>query len=85
MENHRVCLEALGCQMNDIVKTHITLSDPRLIQGFNEAYAEFFTPPYPAQSTVVAGLARDRMVVEIEAIAVVGAARTAVAVTGPEK
>jgi 2-iminobutanoate/2-iminopropanoate deaminase len=84
MENHRLCLEALGAQVQDIVKTHISLTDERLIPGFYEEYEKFFSPPYPAQSTVVTGLARQHMVLEIEGIAVLGASQKAVAVTGPK-
>lgn len=84
MENHEVCLRALGGKMEDIVKTNITVTDYRLIPGFHEEYAKCFSPPYPAQTTVVAGLARDQMVLEIEAIAVLGAAQNAVFLTGPE-
>ncbi len=42
-----------------------------------------FTRSYPACATVIAGLTQERMVVEIEAIATLGASRDAVAVTGP--
>jgi len=83
LENLKLCLSALGGSMDDIVKTNVSLTDYRLVPGFNEEYATFFTPPYPARTTVVAGLAQSRMVIEIEAIAVLGASRTAVAVTGP--
>jgi 2-iminobutanoate/2-iminopropanoate deaminase len=83
MENLRLCLAALGGRMGDIVKTNVTLTDPRLVPAFDEEYRTFFTPPYPARTTVVGGLARDRMLVEIEAVAVLGAAQDAIAVTGP--
>jgi 2-iminobutanoate/2-iminopropanoate deaminase len=83
LENLRLCLDALGGRMDDIVKTNVSLTDHRLVAAFNEEYRAFFTPPYPARTTVVAGLAQDRMVIEIEAIAVLGAAESAVAVTGP--
>jgi 2-iminobutanoate/2-iminopropanoate deaminase len=85
MENHRLCMEALGGTLNDIVKTHVSIIDHRLIPGFNEEYAKFFSPPYPARTTVVAGLAQLRMVLEIEAIAVLGASKNAVVLTGPER
>jgi 2-iminobutanoate/2-iminopropanoate deaminase len=83
MESLRLCLAALGGRMDDIVKTNVTLTDPRLVPAFDEEYRTFFTPPYPARTTVVGGLARDRMLVEIEAVAVLGAAQDAIAVTGP--
>lgn len=83
MENHRVCLEALGGKMDDIVKTLVSITDYRLIPAFNEEYAKFFSRPYPAQTTVVTGLAQERMVLEVEAIAVLGASQSASFVTGP--
>jgi 2-iminobutanoate/2-iminopropanoate deaminase len=83
LQNLRLCMEALGGRMDDIVKTNVSLTDYRLGPAFNEEYRTFFTPPYPARTTVIAGLAQDRMVVEIEAIAVLGASENAVAVTGP--
>ncbi|HUP35324.1 MAG TPA: RidA family protein [Candidatus Limnocylindria bacterium] len=83
MESLRLCLAALGGRMGDIVKTNVTLTDPRLVPAFDEEYRTFFTPPYPARTTVVGGLARERMLVEIEAVAVLGAAQDAIAVTGP--
>jgi 2-iminobutanoate/2-iminopropanoate deaminase len=82
MENVRLCLEALGGRMDDVVKTNVTLSDYRLVPAFNEEYRAFFTPPYPARTTVVAGLAHAGAVVEIEAVAVLGAAEHGEAVIG---
>lgn len=83
LENLRLCMEALGGEMDDIVKTNVSITDYRMIPAFNDEYARFFMPPYPARTTVVGGLAQDRMVVEIEAIAVLGASQHAVVVTGP--
>lgn len=85
LENLALCMKALGGTMDDIVKTNVSITDYRMIPALNEEYAAFFTPPYPARTTVVAGLAQDRMVIEIEAIAVLGASQHAVAVTGPAR
>jgi enamine deaminase RidA (YjgF/YER057c/UK114 family) len=85
MESLRRCLEALGGRMDDVVKTNVTLADPRLVAAFDDQYRTFFTPPYPARTTMVAGLAPERLVVEIEAVAVLGAAQDAIAVTGPAR
>src|SRR5262245_38772781 len=82
LENLRLSMEALGGSMDDIVKTNVTLTDYRLGPAFNEEYATFFTPPYPARTTVIGGLAQDRMLVEIEAVAGLGAADCAIAVVG---
>jgi 2-iminobutanoate/2-iminopropanoate deaminase len=85
MENLALCMKALGGTMDDIVKTNVSITDYRMFDAFNEEYARFFSPPYPARTTVVAGLAQERMVVEIEAVAVLGASRDAVVVTGPPR
>lgn len=83
MENHRLCLQALGASLDDVVRTRVSISDPRLITELDEEYATFFTPPFPARTLVVTGLPQERMVLEVEAIAVLGAAETAVALVGP--
>jgi 2-iminobutanoate/2-iminopropanoate deaminase len=85
MENLALCMGALGGTLDDIVKTNVSITDYRMFEAFNEEYARFLSPPYPARTTVVGGLAQERMVVEIEAIAVLGASRDAVVVTGPQR
>jgi enamine deaminase RidA (YjgF/YER057c/UK114 family) len=62
----------------------VSIPDYRMIPGFNEEYAKFFSPPYPARTTVVTGLAQERMVLEVEAIAILGASQNATVLTGPE-
>jgi 2-iminobutanoate/2-iminopropanoate deaminase len=74
MQNHLLTMEALGASMDDIVKTNISITEESMIPVFAEEYARFLKPPYPAMTIAVAGLAQDCMVLEIEAIAVIGAA-----------
>ncbi|NLE23334.1 MAG: reactive intermediate/imine deaminase [Actinobacteria bacterium] len=69
LENLRVTLQAAGLTLDDVVKTTIFLKDMDEFGAVNDVYAEFFTEPYPARSTVeVARLPKD-LHVEIEAIA----------------
>ena len=69
LENLRSTLAAAGLTLDDVVKTTIFLKDMDEFAAVNDVYAEFFTAPYPARSTVeVARLPKDRHV-EIEAIA----------------
>jgi 2-iminobutanoate/2-iminopropanoate deaminase len=69
-ENLSVTLQAAGLGLTDVVKTTIFLKDMDDFAAINEVYAEFFTEPYPARSTVqVARLPKD-VRLEIEAIAV---------------
>ncbi|MBS1860341.1 MAG: RidA family protein [Actinobacteria bacterium] len=62
------CLRSAGCGLADITRIGAFVADRADVAGFNEVYAEVFSPPYPARTTVVAGLS-DRILVEIEAIA----------------
>jgi enamine deaminase RidA (YjgF/YER057c/UK114 family) len=80
MQNLAMCMEALGGSAKDIVKTNVSLTDPRMIDDFFDEYAKFLDRPYPAMNLVVAGLAQDCMVLEIEAIGILGASSDAIAV-----
>jgi 2-iminobutanoate/2-iminopropanoate deaminase len=82
LENIRLMLRALGSELDDIVKTNVTLANVVDFVEFDAAYASYFHPPYPARQTVGAGLAQPGMLVEIEAVAVVGAAREGIALVG---
>ena len=68
LENVRTCLEAAGCTMDDVVKVNAYLADLGDIAGYNEVYREFFDEPYPARSSVGAGLPPG-VLIEIEAVA----------------
>ena len=69
LENMTVTLGAAGLTLEHVVKTTIFLKDMDDFGAVNEVYAEFFSEPYPARSTVeVARLPKD-LRVEIEAIA----------------
>jgi 2-iminobutanoate/2-iminopropanoate deaminase len=68
LENVRTCLEAAGCTLDDVVKVTAFLADLGEFAGYNEVYREFFAEPYPARSSVQAGLPPG-VLVEIEAVA----------------
>ena len=68
LRNVAACLAAAGCGMDDVVKTTVFLADLADFPAFNEIYARHFTRPYPARTTVQAGLASG-LLVEIEAVA----------------
>jgi 2-iminobutanoate/2-iminopropanoate deaminase len=69
LETLRTCLEAAGCTLDDVVKVTAFLVDlSGDVAAYNEVYREFFAEPYPARSTVQAGLAPG-VLVEIEAVA----------------
>ena len=72
LENIRTSLEAHGLSMRDIVKCTVMMADISEWSAFNEVYATFFAPPYPARSAFGAnGLALGARV-EVECIAVSG-------------
>ncbi|MFC4224242.1 Rid family detoxifying hydrolase [Lysinibacter cavernae] len=62
---------AAGGNMDDIVTVRVYISAHEEFAGMNEVYGEFFNEPYPARTTVSAGLGPG-MKVEIDAIAVLG-------------
>jgi 2-iminobutanoate/2-iminopropanoate deaminase len=68
LENVRTCVEAAGCTLADVVKVNAYLADLADFPGYNEVYVEFFDRPYPARTSVQAGLPPG-VLIEIEAIA----------------
>ena len=74
MDNIRTTLETHGYAMADLVKCTVMLADMARWSEFNEVYAGYFDGRYPARSALGAqGLALDAQV-EVECIAVKGAA-----------
>ena len=70
MENMRRLLAAAGLTFDDVVKTTIFLTNMEDFAAVNEVYGEFFTPPFPARSTVQVAALPGNAKVEIEAVAV---------------
>jgi 2-iminobutanoate/2-iminopropanoate deaminase len=69
LTNIRTTLEAHGLTLRDVVKCTVMLADIGEWAAFNEVYATFFNPPYPARSALGAnGLALGARV-EVECIA----------------
>jgi 2-iminobutanoate/2-iminopropanoate deaminase len=68
LENVRGCLEAAGSGLGQVVKVTAFLADLGEFEGYNAVYREFFDEPYPARTTVQAGLPGG-ILVEIEAVA----------------
>ncbi len=68
MENIRSALALAGCDMGDVVKCLVILTDARDFAAFNKVYATYFPQNPPARSTLEAKLMID-IKVEIEAIA----------------
>jgi 2-iminobutanoate/2-iminopropanoate deaminase len=68
LANVRACLLAAGCTLDDVVKVNAFLVDLADFDAYNEVYREVFDEPYPARTTVQAGLPGG-IRVEIEAVA----------------
>ena len=72
LANLAAIIAAAGAGWGDVVKTTVFLQDMADFPRVNEVYARIFGTSRPARSTVaVAGLPRN-VLVEIEAVAVVG-------------
>jgi len=68
LENFGRCLAAAGCGFEDVIKVNGFLTDMANFAGYNAVYLEFFKEPYPARTTVQAGLAPG-LLIEIEGTA----------------
>ena len=71
MENIKLLLEAAGSSMDKIIKCLVFITDMKDFKEMNEVYVSYFDHDPPARSCVgVAALAREELIVEIEAIAI---------------
>lgn len=69
LQNMRALLEAVGLDLEQVVKTTVFLVHVDEFEAMNAVYREFFRAPYPTRSTVGVVLANPALRVEIEAIA----------------
>jgi len=68
LANLASCLGAAGCGFDDVVKVNVFLVDLADFDQFNAVYRTAFDEPYPARTTVQAGLPGG-IRIEIEAVA----------------
>lgn len=68
LEDIRETLAEAGCQLSDVVKSMVWLTDRTDFPGFNAVYAEYFPDEPPARSAVVNDLLVD-VRVEVEVVA----------------
>ena len=68
LEEIRKTLAAAGCELSDVVKSMVWLTDRADFPGFNAVYAEYFPDEPPARSAVVNDLLVD-VRVEVEVVA----------------
>ncbi|MFG0927706.1 RidA family protein [Pseudomonas sp. CJQ_8] len=66
MDNLRHTLEAADSSLDAVTQVLIYVTDRRYLATVNAVYAEYFQAPYPNRAAVVvAGLAREEMLVEL--------------------
>jgi 2-iminobutanoate/2-iminopropanoate deaminase len=66
LDNLRHTLEAAGSSLDAVTQVMIYVTDRSYLATVNELYTEYFNPPYPNRAAlVVAGLAREEMLVEL--------------------
>lgn len=71
--NLAAVLEAAGSDLSRVVKVSFFLTEQSQFASIPGLRAEYFRPPYPADTTIVVrALARPGLLVEIEAVALVG-------------
>ena len=74
LANLKQSVEAAGGTMRDVTQLIVFLIDPDDFPGFNEAYREFFSDPFPNRSTVIVkALLAPGMRIEFVAYAYFGA------------
>ncbi|CAA9394327.1 MAG: RidA/YER057c/UK114 superfamily protein [uncultured Rubrobacteraceae bacterium] len=72
LENVAVVLEEAGGSLDDIVKVTVFITDMAHYDEIHEVRRRFFGEPYPASSMVeVSALIDPRLLVEVEAVAVI--------------
>ncbi len=70
LDNLKAVLAGAGCDLDDVVKTTVFITDMSQFALVNEIYAKYFTEKAPARSCVEVSKLPKGCLVEIEAIAV---------------
>nr|WP_314615428.1 RidA family protein [uncultured Pseudomonas sp.] len=66
LDNLRHTLKAAGASLDDVTQVLIYVTDRSYLATVNSLYGQYFQPPYPNRAAVVvAGLAREEMLVEL--------------------
>jgi enamine deaminase RidA (YjgF/YER057c/UK114 family) len=66
LDNLRHTLEAAGSTLDAVTQVLIYVTDRSYLATVNRLYGDYFQPPYPNRAAVVvAGLAREEMLVEL--------------------
>ena len=68
-ENIKAILAAAGSSLDQVMKCNVYLRDINDFAMMNEVYKTYFSPPFPARTTIQAGALPGGIAVEIECIA----------------
>lgn len=71
LDNLTHTLSAAGATLDDVIQVRVFLTSPQDFAPMNAVYAEYFSAPPPARTTVYVGLPTD-ILVEIDVLAVQG-------------
>jgi len=71
LESLKAILEAAGTSLQNVVKVTVFLKDAAMFAEMNQVYSDYFGETRPARSTVVTGMVRPDILVEIEAVATI--------------
>ncbi len=72
LDNVSVVLEEAGGSLDDVVKVTVFITDMGMYDEVHEVRRRYFGEPYPASSMVeVSALIEPRLLVEVEAVAVI--------------
>jgi 2-iminobutanoate/2-iminopropanoate deaminase len=69
LRNLEAILVAAGSSMEKVIRCNVYLKDIADFAAMNEVYAQAFTAPFPARTTIQAGALPGGIAVEIECVA----------------
>jgi len=67
--NLRQCLLVARCDFADVIKVSGYLARTAFVDEYDAIYREYFSPPYPARTTVACQLIVPGMLLQVEAFA----------------
>lgn len=78
LRNVEAALASHGASLQSVIKMTVHVTRPEHYEVFKQVRREFFRAPWPASTAVSSQLLVEGMLIEIEAIAAIGAQRTVV-------
>jgi 2-iminobutanoate/2-iminopropanoate deaminase len=72
IRNIMAIIDAAGGTRKDIMKINVYIRDSKDVQRLNEVYKRYFPDELPARSLIHTHFASDEVLVEMDAIAIVG-------------